>query len=159
MITFAGALLLSSGCDGVAVPATLVQPAGYVVRAQGLNPQATLREVNAHRRVHGLKPLLLDQRLTRPRVSRHGIKRATAGSATVAPAGRGLGTGREALATAQCSLPRTSHLARNLSATRCAAGSRAPSTSATSLCRKRKRPASPSATKRPRLLHPGPRGE
>lgn len=30
-----------------------------------MNPQATLREVNAHRRVHGLKPLVLDQRLTR----------------------------------------------------------------------------------------------
>src|SRR5262245_13236526 len=33
MITFAVALLLSSGCDGVAVPATPVQPAGYVESA------------------------------------------------------------------------------------------------------------------------------
>jgi uncharacterized protein YkwD len=65
MIAFACALLLASACDRAADPAMPVEPAGYVVRAQDLNSQAALREVNAYRRAHGLRPLVLDQRLTR----------------------------------------------------------------------------------------------
>jgi uncharacterized protein YkwD len=63
MIAFACALLLA--CDGAAVPTMPVEPVGYVVRAQGLNAQAALAEVNAFRRKHGLKPVVLDQRLIR----------------------------------------------------------------------------------------------
>jgi uncharacterized protein YkwD len=64
MIAFACALLLAPGCDRAAVTTMPVQPVGYVIRARGLNAQAALREVNAYRRAHGLKPLVLDQRLT-----------------------------------------------------------------------------------------------
>jgi hypothetical protein len=60
MIAFACALLLATGCADLPVGAT---PVGYVVRAQGLNAQAALAEINAFRRRHGLKPVVLDQRL------------------------------------------------------------------------------------------------
>ncbi len=53
MIAFACALLLASGCDGAAVPTMPVEPVGYVVRAQGLNAQAALAEINAFRRSMG----------------------------------------------------------------------------------------------------------
>jgi uncharacterized protein YkwD len=63
MFAFACALLLAPGCNGAAVPTMPVEPVGYVVRARGLNAQDALREVNAYRRAHGLKPVVLDQRL------------------------------------------------------------------------------------------------
>ena len=60
MIAFACALLLASNCRAAPTPVELV---GYVARAQGLNAQAALAEINAFRRRHGLKPVVLDQRL------------------------------------------------------------------------------------------------
>ena len=61
MIALACALLLASGCAGSAVAAT--PPVERVGSAQGL--QAALAEINAFRRKHGLKPLVLDQRLSK----------------------------------------------------------------------------------------------
>jgi uncharacterized protein YkwD len=61
MIAFACALLLASGCAGAAVAPT---PVEYVASAQGPNAQTALSEINAFRRSHGLKPLVLDQRLS-----------------------------------------------------------------------------------------------
>ncbi len=63
MIAFACALLLGSACADARVAAA--PPIEYVGSAQGLNAQAALREVNAYRRAHGLKPVALDQRLIR----------------------------------------------------------------------------------------------
>jgi uncharacterized protein YkwD len=63
MIAFACALLLSSGCLDARAAAS--PPIELVGSAQGLNAQAALREVNAYRRAHGLKPVALDQRLIR----------------------------------------------------------------------------------------------
>ena len=60
MIALACAMLLASNCHAAPAP---VEPVGYVVRARGLNAQAALAEVNAFRRRHGLKPVVLDQRL------------------------------------------------------------------------------------------------
>ena len=60
MIALACAMLLASNCHAAPTPVELV---GYVVRAQGLNAQAALAEINAFRRRHGLKPVVLDQRL------------------------------------------------------------------------------------------------
>jgi uncharacterized protein YkwD len=60
MIALACAMLLVSNCHAAPTP---VEPVGYVVRAQGLNAQAALAEINAFRRRHGLKPVVLDQRL------------------------------------------------------------------------------------------------
>jgi uncharacterized protein YkwD len=59
MIAFACALLLAQGCGGSVHVST---PVAY--RVSAVNAQAALREVNAYRRAHGLKPLVLDQRLT-----------------------------------------------------------------------------------------------
>jgi uncharacterized protein YkwD len=63
MIGLACALLLASGCIDARVAAA--PPIEYVGSAQGLRPQAALREINAYRRRHGLKPVVLDQRLVR----------------------------------------------------------------------------------------------
>jgi uncharacterized protein YkwD len=64
MIAFACALLLGTACaDAAAVAAA--PPAELVGSPQGLNAQVALREVNAYRRAHGLKPVVLDQRLIR----------------------------------------------------------------------------------------------
>jgi uncharacterized protein YkwD len=60
VIALACAMLLASNCHAAPAP---VEPVGYVVRARGLNAQAALAEVNAFRRRHGLKPVVLDQRL------------------------------------------------------------------------------------------------
>ena len=58
MIAFAWALLLAQG-RGSAVPVpTLVE-----YRLSAFNAQAALGEINAYRRAHGLKPVVLDQRL------------------------------------------------------------------------------------------------
>jgi hypothetical protein len=54
MIAFACAMLLASNCHAALTP---VEPVGYVVRAQGLNAQAALAEINAFCRSHGLKPV------------------------------------------------------------------------------------------------------
>jgi len=158
MITFAGALLLSSGCDGVAVPATPVQPAGYVVRAQGLNPQAALREVNAHRRVHGLKPLVLDQRLTRAagvsaryQASHGRIGHRGAGGSRAWDRARSAGYSpvltTENVASGQKSF---GEAMRGWEQSR--AQAQPPSAGSASGRHRRQLP------KRPRLLHPGPRG-
>jgi uncharacterized protein YkwD len=61
MIAFACALLLGTACADEAVNAA--PPVELVGSTQGLNAQAALREVNAYRRAHGLKPVVLDQRL------------------------------------------------------------------------------------------------
>ncbi len=63
MIGLACALLLVSGC--IDAPAAAAPPIVYVGSAQGLRPQAALAEINAFRRKHGLKPVVLDQRLAR----------------------------------------------------------------------------------------------
>jgi uncharacterized protein YkwD len=63
MIAFACALLLGTACADAAVSAA--PPVELVGSTQGLNAQAALREVNAYRRAHGLKPVVLDQRLIR----------------------------------------------------------------------------------------------
>jgi uncharacterized protein YkwD len=63
MIGLACALLLGSGC--IDAPAAAAPPIEYVGSARGLNAQAALREINAFRRKHGLKPVTLDQRLVR----------------------------------------------------------------------------------------------
>jgi uncharacterized protein YkwD len=53
-------LFLAQGC---AAPVVAVTPVEY--RGSGLNAQAALAEINAFRRKHGLKPLVLDQRLNK----------------------------------------------------------------------------------------------
>ena len=58
MIALACAFLLAQGCAAAAIKPI---PVGYV--ASGLNAQAALGEINAYRRSHGLKPVVLDQRL------------------------------------------------------------------------------------------------
>jgi uncharacterized protein YkwD len=63
MIAFACALLLASGCLDARVAAA--PPIEYVGSGQGLSAQAALAEINAFRRKHGLKPVVLDQRLIR----------------------------------------------------------------------------------------------
>lgn len=63
MISLACALLLATGC--IDAPAAAAPPIEYVGSAQGLNAQAALREINAFRRRHGLKPVTLDQRLVK----------------------------------------------------------------------------------------------
>ena len=63
MIGIACALLLASGC--IDARAAAAPPIEYVGSAQGLRPQAALAEINAFRRRHGLKPVVLDQRLVR----------------------------------------------------------------------------------------------
>ncbi len=60
MIALACMFFLAQGC---AAPAVAVTPVEY--RAQGLNARAALAEINGFRRTHGLKPLVLDQRLNR----------------------------------------------------------------------------------------------
>ncbi|MGB6908538.1 MAG: CAP domain-containing protein [Methyloceanibacter sp.] len=60
MIALACMFFLAQGC---AAPVVAVTPVEY--RGSGLNAQAALAEVNAFRRKHGLKPLVLDQRLNR----------------------------------------------------------------------------------------------
>ena len=63
MIALACTLFLASGCVDARVAAA--PPIEHVGRAQGLNAQAALAEINAFRREHGLKPVVLDQRLVR----------------------------------------------------------------------------------------------
>jgi uncharacterized protein YkwD len=60
MIVLTCAFLLAHGCAGTSVAA---MPIEY--RAAGVNAQAALREVNAFRRKHGLKPVTLDARLSK----------------------------------------------------------------------------------------------
>ena len=60
MIGLACVLMLAQGCPGSAPVATPVE-----YRASGLNARAALAEINAYRRKHGLKPVTLDQRLSR----------------------------------------------------------------------------------------------
>jgi uncharacterized protein YkwD len=60
MIVLAWALMMAPPS---AVPASLATPAEY--RVSGLNAGAALAEINAFRRRHGLKPVVLDQRLSR----------------------------------------------------------------------------------------------
>lgn len=62
MIALACVLFLAQGCSPTAIEVT---PVEHVVRSAGLNAQAALREINAFRRKHGLKPLVLDQRLSK----------------------------------------------------------------------------------------------
>lgn len=62
MITLACMLFLAQGCAPVAVEVMQVDTA---VRSAGLNAGAALAEINAFRRKHGLKPLVLDQRLNK----------------------------------------------------------------------------------------------
>jgi uncharacterized protein YkwD len=58
MIAFAFALLFA---DVAAPPAATPTPVEY--RVSALNAHAALAEINAFRRKHGLKPVVLDQRL------------------------------------------------------------------------------------------------
>jgi uncharacterized protein YkwD len=60
MIGFACALVLAGPCASPVPALTLVE-----YRASGLNARAALAEINAFRRRHGLKPVVLDQRLSR----------------------------------------------------------------------------------------------
>jgi uncharacterized protein YkwD len=60
MIVLAWALMM---VPPSAVPASLATPVEY--RVSGLNAGAALAEINAFRRRHGLKPVVLDQRLSR----------------------------------------------------------------------------------------------
>jgi uncharacterized protein YkwD len=59
MIALTCAFLLAQGSAAAAIEPIRV---GYV--ASGLNAQAALRELNAYRRSHGLRPLVLDARLS-----------------------------------------------------------------------------------------------
>ena len=58
MIALACAILLGSACADAPVAATPVE-----YRVSAFSTQAALTEVNAYRRAHGLKPVVLDQRL------------------------------------------------------------------------------------------------
>ena len=60
MIVFACALMLAPAC---APRAPIATPVEY--RVSALNAQGALAEINAFRRSHGLKPVVLDQRLIR----------------------------------------------------------------------------------------------
>jgi uncharacterized protein YkwD len=60
MIVLAWALIMA---PPGAVPASSATPVEY--RVSGLNAGAALAEINAFRRRHGLKPVVLDQRLSR----------------------------------------------------------------------------------------------
>lgn len=60
MIALVCALWLAPGC-----PAAPVEPNGVVTVAAALNTQAALGEINAYRRSHGLKLVVLDARLSR----------------------------------------------------------------------------------------------
>jgi uncharacterized protein YkwD len=60
MIAFACALLIANPCTALVLAPTPVE-----YRVSGLNAGAALAEINAFRRRHGLKPVVLDQRLSR----------------------------------------------------------------------------------------------
>lgn len=60
MIALTCAFLLAQGCSTAAIEPIRVE----YVAASGLNAQAALSQINAYRRQHGLKPLVLDARLS-----------------------------------------------------------------------------------------------
>lgn len=60
MIALTCVLLLAQGCFAPSIAPTPVE-----YRVSGVSTQAALREINAFRRRHGLKPLVIDRRLNR----------------------------------------------------------------------------------------------